>query len=139
MTSLVGVLLWEISSGRPPFYAEGEQYDIGLTLEISHALRETFNVPGIRPTINQIVDWLNAFITKTDVIIENNQSSNEQKLNETSLSTNYSVRKLSQLNQSFEKINIIKIDSMTAVLSKHQTEKDFNFIVDEINELIFLN
>jgi serine/threonine protein kinase len=37
----VGVLLWEISSGQPPFYAEGERYDIGLALEISQGLRET--------------------------------------------------------------------------------------------------
>jgi serine/threonine protein kinase len=37
----LGVLFWEISSGNPPFYTEGEQYDIGLALEISQGLRET--------------------------------------------------------------------------------------------------
>jgi serine/threonine protein kinase len=37
----VGVLLWEISSGKPPFYVEGEQYDVGLALEILQGLRET--------------------------------------------------------------------------------------------------
>src|SRR6266536_630354 len=37
----VGVLLWEISSGRPPFYAEGVKYDIGLAYEISKGARET--------------------------------------------------------------------------------------------------
>ena len=36
----VGVLLWEISSGRPPFI-EGESYDIGLALEILQGFRET--------------------------------------------------------------------------------------------------
>lgn len=36
----VGILLWEISSGRPPFYTEGEKYDIGLIYEISEGLRE---------------------------------------------------------------------------------------------------
>ena len=35
----VGVLLWEISSGHPPFHTE-EPYDIGLALEISQGLRE---------------------------------------------------------------------------------------------------
>ncbi|CAB4488371.1 unnamed protein product [Rhizophagus irregularis] len=30
-----------ISSGRPPFYAEGEEYDVSLILEISQGLRET--------------------------------------------------------------------------------------------------
>jgi hypothetical protein len=37
----IGILLWEISSGRPPFYVEGEQYDIALALEILQGLRET--------------------------------------------------------------------------------------------------
>jgi serine/threonine protein kinase len=36
----VGVLFWEISSGQPPFYTEGEQYDIDLALEILQGLRE---------------------------------------------------------------------------------------------------
>ncbi|CAB4396104.1 unnamed protein product [Rhizophagus irregularis] len=35
----VGVLLWEISSGQPPF--EDEQYDIGLALDILEGRRET--------------------------------------------------------------------------------------------------
>jgi hypothetical protein len=36
----IGVLFWEVSSGQPPFYSEGEQYDIDLALEISQGLRE---------------------------------------------------------------------------------------------------
>jgi serine/threonine protein kinase len=36
----VGVLLWEISSGRPPFYDEDEQYDIDLNVKILQGLRE---------------------------------------------------------------------------------------------------
>jgi len=36
----VGVLLWEITSSQPPFYAEREQYDVGLALEILQGLRE---------------------------------------------------------------------------------------------------
>ena len=36
----VGILLWEISSGKPPFYIEGEQYDIDLAVEILQGLRE---------------------------------------------------------------------------------------------------
>uniref|UniRef100_U9TM17 Protein kinase domain-containing protein n=1 Tax=Rhizophagus irregularis (strain DAOM 181602 / DAOM 197198 / MUCL 43194) TaxID=747089 RepID=U9TM17_RHIID len=35
----IGVLLWEISSGRPPFH--GKPYDIGLALSILENLRET--------------------------------------------------------------------------------------------------
>ncbi|RGB28117.1 kinase-like domain-containing protein [Rhizophagus diaphanus] len=41
----VGVLLWEVSSGQPPFYADGMQYDVGLVYDISQGLRET-DVPG---------------------------------------------------------------------------------------------
>ena len=36
----VGVLLWEISSGQPPFYIPGEQYGVDLAVEISQGLRE---------------------------------------------------------------------------------------------------
>ena len=36
----IGVLLWEISSGKPPFCTEGEQDDVSLALEISQGLRE---------------------------------------------------------------------------------------------------
>jgi serine/threonine protein kinase len=38
-----GVLLWEISSGQPPFH--GIDYDVGLALSISQGLRET-PIPG---------------------------------------------------------------------------------------------
>ena len=34
----VGVLLWEISSGRPPFYGNN---NIGLAMDISQGFRET--------------------------------------------------------------------------------------------------
>ena len=36
----VGMLLWEISSGRPPFYVEGEQNDIGLIYDIVEGVKE---------------------------------------------------------------------------------------------------
>ena len=39
----VGVLLWEISSGKPPF--EGRPYDISLVMNILQGSRET-PVPG---------------------------------------------------------------------------------------------
>ena len=41
----VGILLWEISSGYPPFYTENEHHDIDLICEISKGLRET-PIPG---------------------------------------------------------------------------------------------
>jgi hypothetical protein len=36
----VGVLLWEISKGQPPFYSEGELYDNKLAMQILQGLRE---------------------------------------------------------------------------------------------------
>jgi serine/threonine protein kinase len=36
----VGVLFWELSSGQPPFYVEGEKYDLDLAIEILQGLRE---------------------------------------------------------------------------------------------------
>ena len=36
----VGILLWEISSGQPPFCNE-QPYDVSLAMEISQGLRET--------------------------------------------------------------------------------------------------
>ena len=37
----IGVLLWEISKGQPPFYVEGERYDGSLALHILQGHRET--------------------------------------------------------------------------------------------------
>ncbi|EXX68524.1 uncharacterized protein OCT59_024228 [Rhizophagus irregularis] len=153
----LGVLLWEISSGQPPFYAEGEQYDICLALDISQGHRETAvpdtpdeyvkiytkcwdGEPDNRPTIYQVVEWLNARISKTDVIVEDHQMSNEIEFNEASLSTNNPELQgdLSQLIQNFDKINIKEIDPMV-ILSKQENFpiEDFNIIVDEINDLIY--
>ena len=37
----VGILLWEISSGKPPFYIQDERYDIYLATEILQGLNGT--------------------------------------------------------------------------------------------------
>ena len=37
----VGILLWEISSGRPPFYTKEGSYDISLIHEMTQGTRET--------------------------------------------------------------------------------------------------
>ena len=37
----VGILLWEISNGQPPFYVEGKPYDGSLVVQIIQGLRET--------------------------------------------------------------------------------------------------
>ncbi|RGB42657.1 hypothetical protein C1646_648867 [Rhizophagus diaphanus] len=154
----VGVLLWEISSGKLPFYAENEHYDVGLIYDISQGHRETVvpdtpeeyvkiytkcwdGEPDNRPTIYQVVDLLKAIITKKDIIMENPQLSNKHKLNEIPLSTNNSELQgdLSQLIQNFNKMNTKEIDNITVSSEQEKllNEKDFNSIVDEIINLIY--
>ncbi|CAB4388154.1 unnamed protein product [Rhizophagus irregularis] len=126
----IGVLLWEISSGQPPFYVEGEGYDVGLALEILQGLRETVvpdtpenyvkiytkcwdGEPDNRPNIFQVVGCLKEMITKTDAIAENFQLSGEQEVNDASNTNNSeSQGDLSQLIQNFNKMNTKEIDPM---------------------------
>ncbi|CAB4395980.1 unnamed protein product [Rhizophagus irregularis] len=99
---IMGNIQWPTS-----FYAEGEEYDVSLILEISQGLRETVVLdtpeeyvkiytkcwdgePDNRPTIYQVVDLLKAIITKTDIIKENPPLLNEQEFSEIQLNTNNS-------------------------------------------------
>ncbi|POG65682.1 kinase-like domain-containing protein [Rhizophagus irregularis DAOM 181602=DAOM 197198] len=71
----VGVLLWEISNGKPPFYVEGESYDCSLAFQIVQGHRETTvpdtpieyvklytecwdDNPDNRPSIQEVVERL---------------------------------------------------------------------------------
>ncbi|CAI2200746.1 7128_t:CDS:2, partial [Funneliformis geosporum] len=90
----VGVLLWELSSGSPPFNVKGEVYNIGFAIEFSRGLREKIvpgtpkdygkiytdcwdNEPDNRPAMNKVVDELYAIITKTH-INDHDQMNNEE-------------------------------------------------------------
>ncbi|PKC67657.1 kinase-like protein [Rhizophagus irregularis] len=92
----VGVLLWEISSGKQPFCSEGEAYDIGLAFEISQGSREEpipdtpeayvtlytecwDKEPIFRPTMNEVVDQLGAIMYSISEINEYNTVSGRQK------------------------------------------------------------
>ncbi|CAI2196923.1 144_t:CDS:2, partial [Funneliformis geosporum] len=78
----VGVLLWEISSGRPPFYVKGEEYDVSLAIDILQGLRESVipecwdGEPENRPDMNKVV---NAILTKTN-ILDNEQINEESNI-----------------------------------------------------------
>ncbi|CAI2172753.1 1754_t:CDS:2 [Funneliformis geosporum] len=135
----VGVLLWEISSGRPPFYIKDEGYDISLAVEILGGLREKIipgtpeeyvkiynvcwdNEPNNRPSMNQVVDKLNAIITITNTT-ENNQSNDyepnvqQRRLNvinassdiNNSLGNESQIIRFDQLN--YQKKNHVSINS----------------------------
>ncbi|CAI2174609.1 5742_t:CDS:2, partial [Funneliformis geosporum] len=103
----VGVLLWEISSGRPPFYVKGEEYGVSLAINILQGLRESV-IPGSpesyvniytenRPSMNKVVDALNAILTKTN-ILENDrmyeESNIEQSCYSSELAYNFILNKL---------------------------------------------
>ncbi|RGB31507.1 kinase-like domain-containing protein [Rhizophagus diaphanus] len=109
----IGILLWEISSGRPPFC--NESYDVDLAMKILQGLRETpipntpndyvmtytdcwNNKPENRPTINQVVTKLNTVIMKL---------SSEQQLKS---NDNLLHREMSQILQNFNKINTNEIE-----------------------------
>ncbi|GES99864.1 kinase-like domain-containing protein [Rhizophagus clarus] len=132
----IGVLFWEISSGKPPFYAEGEKYDLDLAIEILQGLREDptpdtpedyikiytecwNGEPDKRPTINQVVERLKEIITKMNVLTKNYQtelspqstSTDDQNFNpaniSTSSNTNNSLHgEMSQIIQNFNSANI---------------------------------
>ncbi|RIA92723.1 kinase-like domain-containing protein, partial [Glomus cerebriforme] len=136
----VGVLLWEISSGQPPFCKE--QHDIGLAMEILQGYRETpipdtpeayvkiykdcwNGEPDNRPIINQVVDELKAIITKENIGIKdfhlyscnkNTQSSNNSHLilntikNPENIINNSLHGDLSQVIQNFNEMDTEEIE-----------------------------
>ncbi|CAB4474109.1 unnamed protein product [Rhizophagus irregularis] len=159
----IGVLLWEISSGQPPFH--GIPYDVGLALSILQGLRETpipntstdyikiytdcWNIePDNRPTINQVVDELKVLIIKENINIKDFhlyddhntvQSSNNHQLPDLDVkiseSTNSLYGKLSQLIQNFYMMNTKELES--SMSSSNQFGDNFDIIIN--NLLKFFN
>ncbi|GBC43022.2 kinase-like domain-containing protein [Rhizophagus irregularis DAOM 181602=DAOM 197198] len=135
----IGVLLWEISSGRPPFC--DKPYDLGLAMEILHGLREKpipntsedyikiytdcwNNEPDNRPTINQVVAKLNAIILE-----ESDQlSSEQQNIVEAprNIINNSLHGEMSQFIQNFNNMNTEGMDTSIS------SENNFDIMVREI-------
>ncbi|CAB4415336.1 unnamed protein product [Rhizophagus irregularis] len=120
----VGVLFWEISSGKPPFYDEKEQY-------------ECWNgEPDNRPTINQVAERLKAIITKTNIMTENqivlnlrSTLTNEHKFNSTNNNTSSNTDdslhgEMSEIIQNFDKINTKVIVSTSSTNENISFEKN---------------
>ncbi|RGB38248.1 kinase-like domain-containing protein [Rhizophagus diaphanus] len=149
----VGVLLWELSSGRPPFYTEN--YDVCLMSDISQGFRETVvpdtpknyveiytkcwdGEPDNRPTIYEVVDLLKANTDEQELQELNGDhlSANNSKLQDnTAVSDKQEQGELSKLIQNFNEMNTeIYVSDKQEKLS---TEKVFDRIVDEINDLIY--
>ncbi|GES99832.1 kinase-like domain-containing protein [Rhizophagus clarus] len=158
----VGVLFWEISSGQPPFYTEGENYDLDLAIEILQGLREEpppdtpeecikiytecwNGEPDNRPAINQVVEKLKAIITKTNIVTKdyqtglNIQSSliNEQKFSPANNNTDNSSLhgEMSQIIQNFDKMNTKEIISTILTNENNNSSEKSTRVNDIVNYL----
>ncbi|GBC02728.1 hypothetical protein RclHR1_04780015 [Rhizophagus clarus] len=133
----IGILLWEISSGRPPFCTN--LYDDDLTKKISQGLREKpisntpadyvkvytdcwNNDPDNRPTIKEVVMKLNTIISE-----ENIQLSSSKKQNIFEIPKNVINNPLQEeMSQYFNKIDIKEMEPSISL------DNDFDIIVNEI-------
>ncbi|RGB42638.1 kinase-like domain-containing protein [Rhizophagus diaphanus] len=155
----IGVLLWEISSGKPPFYVEGESYDCSLAFQIVQGHRETTvpdtpieyiklytecwdDNPDNRPSIQEVVERLDGIINqKNDNIDEKTDQSFTNKNIGLNNIEESSHGELSQVIQEFNKMNTKEI--MGTMTSSNQIinqnilpENDLSVIVNNITEFI---
>ncbi|EXX57408.1 uncharacterized protein OCT59_024001 [Rhizophagus irregularis] len=131
----IGILLWEISSGKPPFCKES--YDIGLAMEILQGLREKpitntpddymklytdcwNNDPDDRPIINQVIATLDAIILKENIQVS-------------SIQQNIINNPLHQIIQNFSDVNMKEIEPS---ISSNLITNDYEILIIEI--IIFL-
>ncbi|GBC04576.1 hypothetical protein RclHR1_05750008 [Rhizophagus clarus] len=135
----IGVLLWKISSGRPPF--DNELYDANLIKKILQGYRETIvpdtpadysnlyiecwnNEQDNRPTMNQVVDKLKTIITKTTTQLSN--SNNKSDVNNCLL-----------YGKLFHMINVVEIEPTTQNVHENIFEEDLRFVIDEFVNIYF--
>ncbi|RIA91620.1 kinase-like domain-containing protein [Glomus cerebriforme] len=141
----IGVLLWEISSGRPPF--DTEEQDIALIVAISNGHREDpipdtpkdylkiytecwDKVPDSRPNINQVVERLERLRANTT---ENHQSLNLQSSQSSVVSDNSSLntdqlnRKLLNENEIKSKKDVTEIETSTTLTNEDDISKVVQF------------
>ncbi|GBC32777.2 hypothetical protein RIR_jg12173.t1 [Rhizophagus irregularis DAOM 181602=DAOM 197198] len=157
----IGVLFWEISSGKPPFYTEGEQYDFELALEITQGLREKpfpntpeeyikiytecwNGEPDNRPTMIQVLESLKAIMTEINVITNDCRPELHLQLASTddqnfptniinSSDTDNSLHgEMSQIIENFDKMNTKEIAPTT--LTNEIVHDTVNYIFKIINE-----
>ncbi|GBC22107.2 kinase-like domain-containing protein [Rhizophagus irregularis DAOM 181602=DAOM 197198] len=146
----IGILFWEISSGQPPF--RNESYNDDLVIEILQGLREKpipntpedyvniytdcWNIePNNRPTINQVVEKLNAIIKKESTNLSNlsNEQQNIFEIPNKTINKSLHIESMSQIIQNFNRINIKEIGPL---ISSNLNVNDFQLMVNEIIHLL---
>ncbi|PKK64366.1 kinase-like protein [Rhizophagus irregularis] len=158
----IGVLLWEISSGKPPFHEENNK--IGLIYDISQGRREEIipdtpndysnlyiecwnNEPSKRPNMHEVVNRLGVFIpdSNSTTIDQQNDISDQTYPTPNEILTSNSVGnsshgELSQMIQNFTNMNTSEIDSMSTkeqINENISSENYFSIVINEIVDLIF--
>ncbi|GBC14265.2 kinase-like domain-containing protein [Rhizophagus irregularis DAOM 181602=DAOM 197198] len=126
----IGVLLWEISSGKLPF--EDESYDAGLVMRILQGYRETIvpnspsdysklytecwnSEPDNRPTMDQVVVKLKEIIMKTNVIVN-------------------SQMRIDSDNVDKSNVNLLYETNMTSICLSNLVDELVNLIYKKLNE-----
>ncbi|PKK69856.1 kinase-like protein [Rhizophagus irregularis] len=157
----IGVLLWEISSGKPPFHEE--KYDFSLMYKISQGRRETTvpntpndysslysecwnNEPSERPTIHEVVKRLKVFISNSNNVTiyqQHDISDQPHPIPNTPNSIRNSLHgELFQTIQDFTNMNTNEMDNITLINTKQinenfPSEKNLGIIIIGIVDLIF--
>ncbi|POG68376.1 hypothetical protein GLOIN_2v1638132 [Rhizophagus irregularis DAOM 181602=DAOM 197198] len=140
----IGILLWEISSGYPPFC--NKPYNIDLAMEILYGLREKpipntredyakiytdcwNNEQDNRPTINQVIAKLNAIILD----FQQNHYNADFQLSRVQLSKSNNEISEDIIIQNFNRINIKEIEPLIFL---NLIINDYDLLVNEIILLI---
>ncbi|GBC22139.1 uncharacterized protein OCT59_024012 [Rhizophagus irregularis] len=119
-----GILLWEISSGKSPFCKELHDVSLGTPEDYVQIYTDCWS--DDRPTINQVVEKLNAFILKESI-----QLSSKQQLHENI--TNSSL--YGNMSQSFQNFSKVIIKEIEPSILSNLIINDFEIM---IAEMIFL-
>ncbi|EXX77607.1 Kic1p [Rhizophagus irregularis DAOM 197198w] len=140
----IGVLLWEISSGKPPF--EGKQYDRELAKRITQGLRETIvpntppnysklyvecwdGEPDNRPNMNDVFNRLKTIIDVTHT----NNNNYEPVPFHVSINNSLNGGELSDFNKEITEI-LISSGRNTNILP----EKEDPNVVNKLIEFVFM-
>ncbi|GBC03492.1 hypothetical protein RclHR1_05150002 [Rhizophagus clarus] len=143
----VGVLLWEISSGRRPFY--NYEYDVGLAIKLHSGVRESIitdtpaeysklytecwdGEPDNRPSIIEVVKRLKKMIEENDKKLTKNipQPNMLKVIEENDIKNSSSHKKSSQLIQT---LSHTKESESNKVIKDHEIEKAL------VNEIVKSN